>query len=312
MENHEPDPHKGITIMTSVLTGLGFTQVFNNSLQSSREVSLLDIPSVKIMNPLSDKMDQLRTSLIPGLLKTADFNVKNGEPDLLLYEWGNVFEQENPGMAGIVEKLQLSGMIHGLLHGESVHHKKKRSASFFALKGVIESFLSSLQIQNILIKPDKDNDYGFQNSFSVEAKGNIIGYFGDISHLFVSGMNLDIGQSFGFQFNLNTLLVLTDKTVKYIPIVNYPAVERDLNFVVKENTLVGDMVSTIHKNGKSILKKVEPYNIFRDESVGENKKAVALKLRFQSNSKTLEDKDVNSVINEIIRVVSKIFSAKLR
>ena len=312
MENHEPDPHKGITIMTSILTGLGFTQVFNNSLQSSRKVSLLDIPSVKIMNPLSDKMDQLRTSLIPGLLKTADFNVKNGEPDLMLYEWGNVFEQENPGMAGIVEKLQLTGMIHGLLHGESVHRKKKRSASFFALKGVIESFLSRLQIQNILIKSDKDNDYGFQNAFSVEVKGNIIGYFGDISHQFVSGMNLDIGQSFGFQFDLNTLLVLTDKTVKYIPIVNYPAVERDLNFVVKENTLVGDIVSTIQKNGKSILKKVEPYNIFRDESVGENKKAVALKLRFQSNSKTLEDKDVNSVINEIIRVVSKNFSAKLR
>jgi phenylalanyl-tRNA synthetase beta chain len=125
-------------------------------------------------------------------------------------------------------------------------------------------------------------------------------------------MNLDINQSFGFQFDLNTLLVLTNKTVKYTPIINYPVVERDLNFVVKENTLVGDIVSTIHKNGKSILKKVEPYNIFRDESVGENKKAVALKLRFQSNSKTLEDKDVNSVINEIIRVVSKIFSAKLR
>jgi phenylalanyl-tRNA synthetase beta chain len=85
-----------------------------------------------------------------------------------------------------------------------------------------------------------------------------------------------------------------------------------LNFVVKENTFVGDIVSTIQKNGKSILKKVEPYNIFRDESVGENKKAVALKLRFQSNSKTLEDKDVNSVINEIIRVVSKKYSAKLR
>jgi phenylalanyl-tRNA synthetase beta chain len=146
----------------------------------------------------------------------------------------------------------------------------------------------------------------------VEVKGNVIGYFGDISHQFVSGMNLDIDQSFGFQFNLNTLLVLTNKTVKYIPIVNYPLVERDLNFVVKENTLVGDILSTIQKNGKSILKKVEPYNIFRDESVGENKKAVALKLRFQSDSKTLEDKDVNSVINGIIRVVSKNFSAKLR
>jgi len=62
----------------------------------------------------------------------------------------------------------------------------------------------------------------------------------------------------------------------------------------------------------TIIGNNEPEEFDGDESVGENKKAVALKLRFQSDSKTLEDKDVNSVINEIIRVVSKNFSAKLR
>ncbi|MBC8346741.1 MAG: phenylalanine--tRNA ligase subunit beta [Candidatus Marinimicrobia bacterium] len=312
MDAHNPDPHKGITLMTSVLTGLGFTQLFNNSLQSNRKVSLLDIPSVKIMNPLSDKMDQLRTSLIQGLLETADFNAKNGSPDLMLFEWGNVFEQEKPGLEGIVEKFQISGLIHGTLHKVSVHRPKERRASFFTLKGLIESFLSRIKIHNVVFNPDSENDYGFQNAYTVEARGDIIGYFGDISHKFVTGMNLDLGQSFGFQFDLNKLLPLSDNKVKYQSIINFPIMERDLNFVINENTEVGDVVSIIQKNGKTILKKVKPYNIFRDESVGENIKAVAINLQFQSNTKTLEDKDVNSVINEIIRVVSKKFSAKLR
>jgi phenylalanyl-tRNA synthetase beta chain len=69
---------------------------------------------------------------------------------------------------------------------------------------------------------------------------------------------------------------------------------------------------TINKNGKGILTKSEPLNIFRDSSIGKENKAVAVNLIFQSSKKTLEDKDVNPVIDEIIRVVSKKYSAKLR
>jgi phenylalanyl-tRNA synthetase beta chain len=107
-------------------------------------------------------------------------------------------------------------------------------------------------------------------------------------------------------------LLLSEREIKYRPIINFPIVDRDLNFVINESTAVGEVISAIEKNGKAILKSVNPYSIFRDESVGSTKKAVAINLRFQSSTKTLEDKDVNSVINEIIRVVSKKFSAKLR
>ena len=78
-------------------------------------MSTLDYESVKIMNPLSDTMNQLRTSLFPGLVQTVDFNLKNGHPDLMLFEWGNVFEQEKSGFKGIREKFQLAGIVHGVV-----------------------------------------------------------------------------------------------------------------------------------------------------------------------------------------------------
>ena len=87
---------------------------------------------------------------------------------------------------------------------------------------------------------------------------------------------------------------------------------RDLNFVIDESLIVGDLISTINKNGQNILFYAEPINIFRDKSLGKNKKSITINLVFQSSSKTLEDKDVNSVIDEIIRVVSKKYSAILR
>ena len=79
-----------------------------------------------------------------------------------------------------------------------------------------------------------------------------------------------------------------------------------------EKIQVGNVNSTIQNNGKNILLKSEPLNIFRQESLGKGKKSVSFNLIFQSSSKTLEDKDVNPVIDAIIRVVSKKYSAKLR
>ena len=312
MDSHEPDPHKALSTIISILSGLGFTQVFNNSLQSDRKVSILDINPVKVMNPLSDNMSHLRTSLIQGLLSTADYNIKNGSHDLRLVEWGNVFEQENPGFKGIVEKFQLSGVIHGSITKNSVHREKARPASFLGLKGMIETMLLRLKIQHFELKEKNESKLGFDNAFSISSNGNKIGIIGNISPRFSSSMKLDLGPTFGFQFNLTKLMVLSEEKTKYQATVNYPLVERDLNFVVKEDVLVGDLNSTIIKNGRSILIKAEAVNIFRHESLGNKKKAVAFNLVFQSRSKTLEDKDVNPVIDEIIKVVSKKYSAILR
>ena len=125
-------------------------------------------------------------------------------------------------------------------------------------------------------------------------------------------MSLDIGKSYGFQLDLIQLMKLADIETRFKPVVVYPSMIRDLNFVLDEGIPVGEVIHTINKNGNEILIDVEPISIFRDNSIGENNKAVAINLIFQSAKKTLEDKDVNPVIDEIIRVVSKKFSAKLR
>ena len=75
------------------------------------------------MNPLSDKMTHLRSSLIPGLLNTADFNHNNGRKDLMLFEIGNVFNKTGKGLKGINENFQLSGIILGDLLHPSVHQR---------------------------------------------------------------------------------------------------------------------------------------------------------------------------------------------
>ena len=86
---------------------------------------------------------------------------------------------------------------------------------------------------------------------------------------------------------------------------------KEIRFQVKLNLKMHENY-TIVKNGRAILIKAEAVNIFRHESLGNKKKAVTFNLVFQSRSKTLEDNDVNPVIDEIIKVVSNKYSARLR
>ena len=102
------------------------------------------------MNPLSDKMNRLRTSLFPGLLENIDFNLKMGRPDTMIFEWGNVFEQKSNGLKGIAEKLQLSAVIHGYFNKSSIHRNKSRKSDFSIIKSALTALMSRLNIHNIL------------------------------------------------------------------------------------------------------------------------------------------------------------------
>ena len=139
-----------------------------------------------------------------------------------------------------------------------------------------------------------------------------LGLIGKINPIFNNKMDLDIGDTYGFQIDLDMLNQFATVTPSFDQIVSYPIVERDLNFVLEEKILIGDLVSTIKENGKDILISVEPSNIFRHKSLGDNNKSVTINLIFQSSTKTLEDKDVNLIIDEIIKVISNKYSAKLR
>jgi phenylalanyl-tRNA synthetase beta chain len=79
-----------------------------------------------------------------------------------------------------------------------------------------------------------------------------------------------------------------------------------------ESVRVGKVLSIIKQKGKKLLVSAKPDDIFRDKKMGENKKSVTFTLEFQSPVKTLEDKDVTPIIDEIIDVVSNQFDAKLR
>ena len=126
-------------------------------------------------------------------------------------------------------------------------------------------------------------------------------------------MNLDLDFVIGFEINLEPIMNMLHRKKAFKPISAYPVIPRDLNLVMPKEQEVGAVIDLIFKKGKKLVVDAKPVNIFFDtKSIGEEMKSVTFSITFQHTSKTLEDKDVTPVINEIIRVAEEEFLAKLR
>lgn len=306
-----PDPKANISKIINTLSGIGFHQCYNNSLLSKEDAKLSGENPVKTINPLSEKLSDLRTSLLPGLLTNIDFNIKNGNKNLKLFEIGQIHLQNGKGFRGIIEKSQLSSVVYGLSDNANIHTNETKEQSFFALKGYVNSLFE--RTLNITAEFSETNHIEYGKCFTININGRNIGFAGIVNSKLINKLNLDIeNEVFGFTVDIDSLLKLLDEPVFYKQISKYPTVERDLNFVIDEAIKAGEIVDKILSLGIGQLKSITPTNLFRHKSLGGNKKSVVYNLIFQDDTKTLEDKDVNSIIDEIISIVKVNYNAKLR
>ena len=126
-------------------------------------------------------------------------------------------------------------------------------------------------------------------------------------------LKIDLDEILAFEINIDPIKYMFSKKKYFKKINSYPKILRDLNLVMPYEQKVGEIVDVIFKKGKKLIMEVDPVDIFIDEkSVGKGLKSVTYNITFQSSSKTLEDKDVNSIIDEIIHIAEKNFNAKLR
>ena len=305
-----PDPESNLKHIRQTLAGFGFYQVYANSLQNEDEAALSGKTPVKMMNPLSSEMAYLRTSLIPGLLKNVDFNIKNGATDFRLYELANVHHKNGDTLDGIKEYKYLAGIIYGKEILDSVHGSAV-DEGLFSLKGYLNGVFEGKYGMRIDLK--KDDFPGFEYGQTVIINRQNVGVMGRLSNHWPKLLNLDIEDTYAFEINLEPISKMMNAKKRFKPISIYPKISRDINLVMKDAQSVGHIVDMIIRLGNNLIIHASPMNIFIDEkTLGKGMKSVTFAITFQHSSKTLEDKDVNPVIEEIIRVADKDFNAKLR
>ena len=308
---HHPDPDNVLNKIRDSFSSNGYHQIYSNSLQNKNESSMSGHVSIPMLNPLNIEMGFLRTSLLPGLLKACDFNIKNGAKSLRLYELGNVHHALGDGLENMLEFQYLSGIIYGNRNESSVH-SDSISESVYDIKGML-SFLF-LNRLNMNVRYKDSEDYAMDKAQCIIVNNLKIGTYGIISENFVKNLSIESsGKYFAFEMNLQMIKKMMNNKKKFKKINLYPTIERDLNFILKKEQEVGGLLEIIRKLGRQLVVEAKPKSIYSNSNdIGEDLKSVTFSIVFQHSSKTLEDSDVNPIIDEIVNFAEKKFHAKLR
>ena len=152
----------------------------------------------------------------------------------------------------------------------------------------------------------------YEYGFSLNADGMLIGTFGKISKKLFKLLKIGSKDVFGFDIDIEKIKSFSGEKI-YKSINSLPKISRRINLLLNEQDSVGSILKLIQEKGGTNLIEHHPVEIFKEkESIGENKKSVVFQMIFQHKEKTLEDKDVNLIIDEIIDIAQSKFNAKLR
>lgn len=294
--------------LRETLSTLGLYETINYSFLSIKDLEscgILNISPFKdyiwISNPLSEENSVLRTSLLPSLLKVVQTNNNRQQKDVFIFEIGKVFYKLEDGYS---EEKHLGILISGesYLNPWNVPYDI-RKVDYYDLKGIVESIFE--KIWNI--KPYfTKSAYSFMHPSKqayIIVNNEIVGYLGEINPWITQ--NLDIRERVYFaELNLEKLNIEKPKA-KYMPIPIYPGIRRDIALLIPENMYVEEVEKEIIANAGNLLKWVSIFDLYKGEKIEKGYKSVTFSLFFLSEDHTLEDWEVDEVVNKILIKLSE-------
>ena len=315
------DINKNSTLDTTKLTdrvkticaSVGLKEVINYSfipkdaLQKLKFTGVSEDKLIDISNPITEDFVTMRPTLLYSLIKNAKDNMNRNVSNIRFFEVSRTFEK--------AEELAKEDIKVGIIlageNDKTLWNPKPVHYDFYDLKGIVEEVFSKLKFQSFSIKRSVQTEFHPGRSADVFVGKEYIGSFGEIHPDVLENFGLNKKTVLVAEFNIELIKKYINKPFVYQGIVKYPAVPRDLALVMNENILVGDVLKTIEKIDKKV-EKVELFDIYQGIGVEPGKKSVAISILLRDDSKTLEEKEINDIIDKILAKMKKDYMAELR
>ena len=322
-ENRLNDTTKYTTDIKVLVSNLGLREVINYSFipANSFEKLNMNIDSENIItlkNPIVEEFSVLRPTLMYSLLKNVKDNLNRGQEDIRFFEVSKRFVLSDDKIEKSVyinekrvSERETLGIVLSGSFTKNLWAPKPESYDFFDMKGIVEAMFDKLNFKSYQLRRSVNSSYHPGRSVDLFVGKELIGTFGEIHPDVLENMEIDRNRVIYAEIYLDLLLKYINKGVKYKGLSKYQSVPRDIAVVVKEEVLVGDMIKSIQKVDK-LIEKVELFDIYRGIGVKSGFKSVAISIVMRDDNKTLEEKDINSVMDKIVGKLKKEFDAELR
>ena len=313
-----PDPEKVQNIIADYLSDTGFIEIMNNSLTKSKylESFTTDLElknNVKILNPLSQDLDVLRQSLVFGGLETIIYNINRKVSDLKLFEFGKSYSynKDEDDLKKYSENVKLALLISGKNEPESWKIDQKNSG-FYDIKVFVTNIFRKLGFNNSLLTVNQDVSKIFVEGLSYNYKKHKLVEFGQLSNKLLA--DFDIKQNVYYaEIKWDILINLVkNNLIQYQETPKYPEVRRDLALLIDKSIRFEEIEKLAFQTEKSLLKKINIFDVYEGEKIAEDKKSYAVGFILQSPFKTLTDKLIDKTMNKLINVFEKDLNAKIR
>lgn len=272
----------------------GFSQAMTYSFESPKVFDKLKLAAdaeerktVVISNPLGEDFSIMRTLPLNGMLNSLAINYNRRNKDVKLYELAKVYVPvEGEDLPD--ERVQFTLGFYG-------------DGDFFTMKGVVEEFLEKIGMS---ARPEYDPEAGKTflhpgRQAEILYKDTVIGYLGEV--------HPDVADTYGLGertyiavLDLPEILPFASFDRKYEGIAKFPAVTRDISMVMPKTVLVGEVEKIIEKRGGKLLEKYNLFDIYEGAQIKEGFKSVAYTISFRAKDRTLEDKDIQPIMEKIL------------
>ena len=309
-------------LISEQLTGAGFNEIMNNSLTSGNYYDGLTVFAkdncVLLRNPLSSDLDVMRQTLLFGGLESIAYNRNRKNSDLKLYEFGNTYAylperlKEDNALSTIREDFKLALWITGQSVTNSWIRTSEKS-SVYELKSYVENIFIRLGISSkkLIYKPF--NDAIFSSALNIETiSGKKLGVLG-VVHKNIN-KKFDINAEVYFaELHWNALLKENNQLkIKQNEIPKYPSVRRDLALLLDKNVSFAEIEKIAYQTDRKLLKDIYLFDVYEGKNLPEGKKSYAVAFILQDDEKTLNDKQIDSLMEQIQKKLSGLLGAVLR
>lgn len=312
-EAPKPDPFQIRNAVGDYLAAAGFNEMMALSLSESRfykEIlpTVADEELVYINNTSNVYLDIMRPTMLFSALEAAVHNQNRRQTDIRLFEFGKTYRMKGEGIA---EHAHLSLLLAGNRAPESWIEKPQRSVDFYTLKTFVVNILARLGA-NAYQESPVDNA-AFAYGVRYQRGERILAELGKVAGPTAQAMGLK-SEVFFADIRWDALMdAVAKQKINYREVGKFPSVRRDLALIVENSVKFSDIAAIAGKAGKGLLKDVNLFDVYENEqAVGKGKKSCAVSFLFEDAAKTLQDKDVEKIMDQLIREYETKLGALIR
>lgn len=292
------------------LVGAGVSEAMPMPFLAPGDLERCDLPAdgLVLANPLASEESVLRTSLLPGLLGAVAHNASHRRSGVWLFEVGRVFELGD----GVITDVAASERAGRVLGGE-------REQLAAALAGeeapaavrLLDRVIDAAGVGPLVLRAEALPGLHPGRSAVVEVAGVAVGQVGEVSPVVLERWGIEERVAW-LQLELGVLLDLPVPVPRARPVSRFPSTDIDLAFVIDEATPAAAVRTTVRGAGGDLLRRVDLFDVFRSDALGEGRRSLAFRLRFQADDRTLTDAEVAGVRAAVIAAVEETHRATLR